>query len=122
LAQLERHAGNEHMAQLLNDNDFSAMQKAARRYPLFVNDFFMKRAQSFIKNVLSDALGIKHYWVRVEFAPGRGQIHLHMLGIAKNKAYLNNFYKAKSMEDKATVVDKYAREKTGHDGRYEHKR
>ena len=111
LAQLERHAGNEHMAQLLNDNDFSAMQKAARRYPLFVNDFFMKRAQSFMKNVLSEALGIEHYWGRVEFAPGRGQIHLHMLGIAKNKAYLNNFYKAKSMEDKAAVVDKYAREK-----------
>ena len=111
MAQLERHAGNEHMAQLLNDNDFSAMQKAARRYPLFVNDFFMKRAQSFMKNVLSEALGIEHYWGRVEFAPGRGQIHLHMLGIAKNKAYLNNFYKAKSMEDKAAVVDKYAREK-----------
>ena len=64
-----------------------------------------------MKNVLSEALGIEHYWGRVEFAPGRGQIHLHMLGIAKNKAYLNDFYKAKSMEDKAAVVDKYAREK-----------
>ena len=99
------------MAQLLDNNDFSAMQKAARRYPLFVNDFFMKRAKSFIKNVMNKALGIEHYWGRVEFAPGRGQIHLHMLGIAKNKAYLKDFYKAKSMEDKAAVVDKYAREK-----------
>jgi hypothetical protein len=34
-----------------------------------------------------------------------------MLGIAKDKAYLNDFYKAKTMEDKAIVVDKYAREK-----------
>ena len=34
-----------------------------------------------------------------------------MLGIAKNKAYLTDFYKARSLEDKAAVVDKYAREK-----------
>merc|ERR1712155_257996 len=34
-----------------------------------------------------------------------------MLGIGKNKAYLKDFYKAKSMEDKAAVVDKYEREK-----------
>ena len=61
--------------------------------------------------MLSKALGIEHYWGRVEFAPGRGQIHLHMLGIAKNKAYLKDFYKAQSLEDKAAVVDKYAREK-----------
>ena len=99
------------MAQLLDNNDFSAMQKAARRYPLFVNDFFMKREKSFIKNVMNKALGIEHYWGRVEFAPGRGQIHLHVLGIAKNKAYLKDFYKAKSMEDKAAVVGKYAKEK-----------
>ena len=103
---MERHAGNDHMAQLLDNNDFSAMQKASRRYPLFVNDFFMKRARSFMKNVLSKALGIEHYWGRVEFAPGRGQIHLHMLGIAKNKAYLKDFYKARSLEDKTAVVDK----------------
>ena len=34
-----------------------------------------------------------------------------MLGIARDKAYLNNFYKAKPMKDKTGVVDKYAREK-----------
>ena len=64
-----------------------------------------------MSTVLKDALGIEHYWGRVKFAPGRGQIHLHMLGIAKHKAYLNDFYKAKTMEDKAIVVEKYAREK-----------
>ena len=61
--------------------------------------------------VLKDALGIEHYWGRVEFAPRRGQIHLHMLGIAKDMAYLKDFYKAQSLEDKATALDKYAREK-----------
>jgi len=111
LAQLERHVGNEGAAQLLENDDFKAIQKASKKYPLFVNNFFMKRARSFMNTVLKDALGIEHYWGRVEFAPVRGQIHLHMLGIAKDKAYLNDFYKAKTMEDKAIVVDKYAREK-----------
>ena len=60
--------------------------------------------------VLKDVLGIEHYWGRVEFAPGRGQIHLHMLGIAKDMAYLKDFYKAQTMEDKGVVVDTYARE------------
>ncbi len=30
-----------------------------------------------------DALDLEYYWGRVEFAPGRGAIHLHILGIAK---------------------------------------
>ena len=47
---------------------------------------------------------------RVEFAPGRGQIHLHMLGITKNCVYLNTLYKAESIEYKAAVVDKYTRD------------
>ena len=110
LTQLERHAGNENAAKALENNDFQAMKKASRKYPLFVNDFFMKRARCFMKEVMKEALGIDHYWGRVEFAPGRGQIHLHMLGIGKDRAYLNDFYKAKTMEDKAAVVDNYARE------------
>ena len=61
-------------------------------------------------NFLNDALGIDHYWGRVEFAPGRGQIHLYMLGIAKDMAYLNYFNKAQTMEDKGVVANKYARE------------
>ena len=34
-----------------------------------------------------------------------------MLGIARDKAYLNDYYKAKTMKDKTAVVGKYAREK-----------
>ena len=71
----------------------------------------MKRDWSSINNVLKDALGIVHYWGRVKFAAGRGQIHLHMLGIAKDKADLKDFYNTKKIEDKAIVVDMYATEK-----------
>lgn len=109
LEQLERNAGNKTQADLLHDNDFDAMKTAARNYPLFVNDFFMKRIRCYMKTVVKEALGIDHYWARVEFAPGRGQIHVHMLGIAKDRAYLDGFYHAQTMEDKAAVMDNYAK-------------
>jgi hypothetical protein len=36
---------------------------------------------------------IQHYWGRVEIAPGRGAIpHLHVVAIAKDRAYLQDFF------------------------------
>ncbi len=84
------------------------MANAARRYSLYVNDFFMKRAKSFMGTVVKKALGIVYYWGRVEFAPGRGVIHLQIIGIARDKAYLRDFYCANKA--KADVIEKYAHE------------
>ncbi|MCP4748037.1 MAG: hypothetical protein GY874_18155 [Desulfobacteraceae bacterium] len=61
LAQFEHHAANEMAAQFLDNDDFKAMQKASKKYPLWLNDFFMKRAWSFMSTILNDALGIEHY-------------------------------------------------------------
>ncbi len=86
------------------------MSNASRRHPLFMNKYFMRRAKFFMATAVKTALGIEHYWGRVEFAPGRGAIDLHIVAIAKDMAYLQDFYHAKTAEDKATVVNKYARE------------
>ena len=109
MAQLEANAGNKTQADLLEANNFKAMKKSVKHYPLYVNDFFMTRVNKYMQTVVKEALGIEHYWGRIEFAPGRGQIHLHMLGIAKDRAYLDAFYHAKTNEDKAEVMDDYAR-------------
>jgi hypothetical protein len=84
------------------------MSHAARKFPLYVNEFFVKRADSFMKTVMKKALQIDHYWGRVEFASGRGAIHLHIVAIAKNKAYLQEFYNASSLHQKAEVLNNYA--------------
>jgi hypothetical protein len=68
------------------------MSNATRKYPMFVNHFFMKHVNSFMKTVLKNALQIEHYWGRVEFAPGRGAIRLHVVAIAKDRAYLEDFF------------------------------
>ncbi len=84
------------------------MSNAARKFPLYVNEFFMKRANLFMKTVMKKAVQIEHYWGRVEFAPGRGAIHLHIVAIAKNKAYLQEFYNASSLQQKVEVLINYA--------------
>jgi hypothetical protein len=43
----------------------------------------------------------------VELAPERGAIHLHIIGIARDKAYLQDFYCASTNKEKAAVLDKY---------------
>lgn len=108
LIQLEIEGGNVSLARLLEENDFAAMCKSAKKHNLYVNDFFMKRSKVFLDTVVKNAMGIEHYWARVEFAPGRGQIHLHLLGIGKDKSYLYDFYRAKTEEKKAKVMEKYA--------------
>ncbi len=86
------------------------MSNASRRHPLFMNKSFMRRAKSFMATVIKTALRIEHYWGSVEFAPGRGAIHLHTVVIANDMAYLQDFFHAKTTDNKAVVVNKYTRE------------
>ena len=108
MIELERKAGNESHVELLEKGNFEAMAKSVKRFTLFVNDFFMKRSRVFLDTVVKNAMNIEHYWARVEFAPGRGQIHLHLLGIGKDKSYMYDFYRAKTEEEKAKVMETYA--------------
>jgi hypothetical protein len=110
LARLEDTAQNYSRAEAIGDGSMIAISNASWRHPLFVNEYFMRRAKSFMSTVVKRALGIEHYCGHVEFVPGRGAIHLHIVAIAKDMAYLQDFYHAKIAEDKAAVVDKYARE------------
>ena len=67
----------------------------------------MTRAEHFMDRFAREAFDLKYYWGRVEFAPGRGAIHLHILGIAKNKAYLQDFHNTKGEKKKTEVLQNY---------------
>ena len=67
----------------------------------------MKCAKEFMDGHARDVLGIEYYWGRVEFAAGRVQIRLHILGIAKDKAYLNQLYRAETEQEKTDVMGNY---------------
>ena len=70
-----------------------------------------------MKTVMKKALQIEHYWGRVEFAPGRGAIHLHIVAIAKNKAYLQEFYNASLLHQKAESTQQLCNSSPRYDGR-----
>ncbi len=93
LYQLEKLAGNAEKAEAIKNGGGKEMPNATRKYPLFVSEFFMKHVNSFINIVMTHSLQIEQYWGRVEFAPGRGAIHLHVVAIAKDRAYLKIYIK-----------------------------
>lgn len=115
MADLERNAestccvtAESKLSDQLDASNFKAMSRAARKYPLYVSQYFMRRAKIFMDDFAKKVMGLEYYWGRVEFTSGRGQIHLHILGIAKGKAYLNDFYRAETEEKKIQVVKDYA--------------
>jgi hypothetical protein len=69
----ECYVGSPKMSQLLND------------YAIVVQEYFQKRVEIWLETVGKKVFVIAHYWVRYEFAPGRGQIHAHLLAISNEK-------------------------------------
>jgi hypothetical protein len=68
----------------------------------------MKHVNLFMMTVLKNALQIEHYWGCVEFAPGRRAIHLHVVTIGQDRAYLQDFFKASTLNEKAKLLNNYA--------------
>jgi hypothetical protein len=62
------------------------MTTILNEYSSVIQEYFQKKVQIWLDTVGKQIFGIKHYWVRYEFAPGRGQIHAHLLAISKDQA------------------------------------
>jgi hypothetical protein len=60
--------------------------KIINEYAIVVQEYFERRVEIWMKTVGKEMLGIAHYWMRFEFAPGRGQIHVHLLAISSDQA------------------------------------
>jgi hypothetical protein len=65
------HVGSEKLTRIVND------------YSIVVQEYFQLRVKKWLDSIGKVIFGIKHYWVRYEFAPGRGQIHAHLLAIPR---------------------------------------
>lgn len=75
-------------------------------YTLVVQEYFQKRVQEWMETVGKKVFKIKHYWGRFEFAPSRGQIHLHLLAIAD---FLQFFSKLSTEHDKDKRAEQLAK-------------
>lgn len=71
------YAGSRQLTKIIND------------YSIVIQEFFQKRVQLWLEEVGGPIFGIKYHWGRFEFAPGRGQIHIHLLAIRKDQTILH---------------------------------
>jgi Helitron helicase-like domain at N-terminus len=74
------YQGSPKLTELLND------------YTIVVQEFFQVRFENWMEHFGRPVFGIRHYWGRYEFAPGRGQIHIHLLAIRKDQAIFKLLY------------------------------
>jgi len=78
-------------------------------YSIVVQEYFQLRTEAWLKTVGKDVFGIKHYWVRYEFAPGRGQIHAHLLAIPEDQTIYELCYNdTKELNGKAKRAERMA--------------
>lgn len=105
------------------DENETIKYKLLNDYSYLVQEFFQIRTEEWMKTVGKKVFGINHYWIRYEFAKGRGQIHAHMIAIC-DPSFLNNDGKNvdimmmsyKHRDDpvkRAKVIDEWARVKFG---------
>jgi len=55
------------------------MSRYINDYTVVIQEYFQVRVRTWLETVGKDIFGIDHYWLRFEFAPGRGQVHAHMI-------------------------------------------
>jgi hypothetical protein len=61
-------------------------------FTLIVQEYFQIRMDLWLKTVGKKLFHIENYWLRYEFAPGRGQIHAHMVAITNDQAEMREYY------------------------------
>jgi hypothetical protein len=61
-------------------------------FTLVIQEYFQIRVKHWLSTIGKALFKIKHHWLRFEFAPGRGQIHAHMLAIVDNKDVMRYAY------------------------------
>ena len=59
--------------------------KAVNQYRIVIQEYFMTRVNHWIETFVKEVLKVTDWFVRFEFAKGRGEIHAHILAIAKTE-------------------------------------
>ena len=86
----------------------SNVMKAVNQYSIVVQEYFITRVKDWMESFAKDVLKVTHWFVRFEFAKGRGEIHAHILAVADNMEIFVEAYKANKEEEKIDILSNYA--------------
>ena len=104
--------GSDTVRPTSSSDDKKAKIKAVNDHALLVQEYFQRRVESFLNGEGKKMFGIKHYWVRYEFAKGRGQIHAHLLAITDD-AFQSCLHDGENEQERLVRVEKWAQTKFG---------
>ena len=83
-------------------------------YTSIVQYYFQQRVNAWMETVGKTIFKIVHYWLRYEFAKGRGQIHANLLAITSNGYLLqHDIANADDEQQKINILSTYARNDLG---------
>ena len=98
-------------------NNKAARNKAVNDYAIVVQEFFIARLEDWLNSIGRKILGIRHYWCRIEFAKGRGQIHAHLIAILDQDMMKNLQrhlrHQHMNSDDEAQIIGDWAEETFG---------
>lgn len=86
---------------------------SVNNYTIIVQEYFQLRVKHWIDTVGKKIYKIKHYWGRFEFAPSRGQVHLHLLAISDFTSFHRYLHKHVPSEHRADVLASWAKKNLG---------
>lgn len=106
---------DEHLLQSLEKGDEATKRKIQAKlvdkYTASVQVFFQEKLDNWLETIGKNIFNIKHYYLRFEFAKGRGQIHAHMVAITADTELLTEFYETFCIERKeelgAEIMEEY---------------
>jgi hypothetical protein len=83
--------------------------KAVKEYSIVVQEFFILKVKQWIETFGRDVFKIEHYFVRFEFAEGRGEIHAHIIASADNMDVYKRAYESRNdPEQRIKILEEYA--------------
>jgi hypothetical protein len=102
VAKLDSPELDKSLVQIVND------------YTLVVQEYFQQRVKIWLSTIGTSVFHIKHYWLRYEFAPSRGQIHAHILAINEDPLILAPYYEySRNKEEQEKFLYQWMSEELG---------
>ena len=81
------------------------------KYCASVQKFFHERLDNWLETIGKNVFNMKYYYLRFEFAKGRGQIHAHMVAITTDLELLTEFHQVYCVQKKeelaASLMEEY---------------
>jgi len=89
------------------------VMRAVNQYSIVIQEYFITKVKDWMETFAKDVLQVKHWFVRFEFAKGRGEIHAHILAVAENASFYMAAHNAQTDEEKIEIFSKYAEDVLG---------